>query len=371
MVSIILTLLLIGLVFSVIVLLFVFILSKWLLGNIKISNEKKLKFSFSIIGGISTIIVGIFFPLQEIVMRNYDQFDSRYRDAITLLMSGDATAELLAVHSLHQIAIDASKTITRKGYTNKIENFLNSLIEKHVFDSSDNDSIVQPFLITAIENIIYEPPFNSHYTPKPNRRRIRANSLISKGDFHFENSNYREAEVSYKKALKKLKKLDAKDPTSLYQKDIASTLFLLGKSHFYASNYPKAEASFNETLQIFAKRYYGYFNFYNHEISVTLFYLGKVHYYSKNYSEAEQFFDNALQKFRGFSEEYYPAYFLEIPLTLFYLGKVYYDTNRYPEAEAFFNESLQLVRNTANENPYIYPYLQSLEQDLLEVVESQ
>jgi hypothetical protein len=87
----------------------------------------KFKYFGAFIGGILLVINAYYIhkQTQEQHQSNYlvakGQLDTRFKDAATLLASGNTSAELSAIHALHQIAVEASQTKDQKDYVKVIK----------------------------------------------------------------------------------------------------------------------------------------------------------------------------------------------------------------------------------------------------------
>jgi len=123
-----------------------FIWDNWFFGK-ETTIAETLKYVGAFIGGI-LVIVNAYFVYKRTKEQNRSnnlvakgQLDTRFKDAATLLASGNTSAELSAIHALHQIAIEASQTEDQKDYVKVIKDILIGFIkENSVFEYMEDEN---------------------------------------------------------------------------------------------------------------------------------------------------------------------------------------------------------------------------------------
>ena len=113
-----------------------FIWSNWFFGE-KTTIALKLKYVGAFIGGV-LLVINVIYMNQQTKEQNRSnnlvskgQLDMRFKDAAMLLASGNTSAELSAIHSLNQIAIEASQTKDQQDYVKIIKDILISFIKEN------------------------------------------------------------------------------------------------------------------------------------------------------------------------------------------------------------------------------------------------
>ena len=96
-----------------------------------------LKYVGTLIGSI-LLAVNAFFIYRRVEEQSRSnslvakgQLDTRFKDAAMLLAAGNTSAELSAIHALHQIAVEASKTKDQKDYVGVIKDILIAFIKEN------------------------------------------------------------------------------------------------------------------------------------------------------------------------------------------------------------------------------------------------
>ena len=88
---------------------------------------------------------------QELIAKG--QLDTRFKDAATLLATGNTSAELSVIHALHQIAIEASKTKDQKDYVGVIKDILIAFIRENSNIEEETNAKSNIVLQTIIDKL--------------------------------------------------------------------------------------------------------------------------------------------------------------------------------------------------------------------------
>jgi len=123
-----------------------FIWNDWFFGKRSTTIAEKFKYIGAFVGGLLLLLNAYAF-LQQAKEQNRSnnlvakgQLDTRFKDAATLLAAGNTSAELSAIHTLHQIAIEASKTENQRDYVRVIKDILIAFIkENSVIEYEEKD----------------------------------------------------------------------------------------------------------------------------------------------------------------------------------------------------------------------------------------
>ena len=134
---------------------FIFFRAGWFFGRKPATVAEKCKYLGAVIGGVLLVVNALYIHQQTKEQRHSNdlvrkgQLDTRFKDAATLLANSNSSAELSAIHTLHQIAIEASKDEETKDYVQVIKHILisfikdNSVIEKDTAYNKKSNLLLQ------------------------------------------------------------------------------------------------------------------------------------------------------------------------------------------------------------------------------------
>ena len=142
----------------------IFFRSKWFFGRRRrITIAEKCTYLGALFGGILLVFNALYMSQSNNLMRK-GQLDTRFKDAATLLSAGNSSAELSAIHSLYQIAIEASQTNDRKDYVQVIKHILTGFIKDNSVIKKDTAAFNKKsdLLLQTIINYLFSENYQYH-----------------------------------------------------------------------------------------------------------------------------------------------------------------------------------------------------------------